>query len=178
VPDIFTIGHSTHEPDAFLALLRRHDITLVADVRTIPRSRRVPHFNADVLPGWLAAAGIEYRHFVNLGGRRTPRSDSPNTGWQHPSFRGYADHMATNAFASALAELEDLAKERRVAYMCAEGLWWRCHRRMISDALVGRGWRVLHIMPDGDISEHRMTDFAVVTDGHVAYPAPQGSLEV
>ena len=178
MPDIFTIGHSTHEPGAFLALLRRHDVALVADVRTIPHSRRVPHFNADVLPGWLAAAGVEYRHLVDLGGRRKASHDSTNTGWQHPSFRGYADHMATPAFTTALVDLEELARMHRVAYMCAEGLWWRCHRRMISDALVVRAWRVLHIMPDGDLAEHRMTPFAVIDNGHVTYPAPQGSLEV
>jgi uncharacterized protein (DUF488 family) len=178
VPDIFTIGHSTHEPDAFLALLRRHEIALVADVRTIPRSRRVAHFNVDVLPGWLAAAGVQYRHLVDLGGRRKASPTSPNTGWQHPSFRGYADHMSTPAFATALAELEELAHARRVAYMCAEGLWWRCHRRMISDALVARAWHVRHIMPDGDLAEHRMTPFAVIGGLRVTYPAPQGSLEV
>jgi uncharacterized protein (DUF488 family) len=178
VSDVYTIGHSTHEPAEFLSLLRRHGIVLLVDVRTIPRSRRVPQFNRETMPAWLQEAGIEYRHLGELGGRRTARRDSPNTGWRHPSFRGYADHMATPEFARGLEELERWARERPAAYMCAEGLWWRCHRRMISDALVARGWRVMHVMPDGALAQHEMTPFAVVRGGLVTYPAPQGSLEV
>jgi uncharacterized protein (DUF488 family) len=179
VSDIWTVGHSTHDADAFLSLLHAHGIEDLADVRTVPRSRRVPQFNGDTLPGWLERAGIAYQYLPALGGRRSPRPDSTtNAGWQHPSFRGYADHMQTPEFAAGLAELETIARERRAAYMCAEGLWWRCHRRMISDALAARGWRVHHIMPDGGVREHDMTAFAVVEGGTVTYPAPQGSLEV
>ena len=173
---IFTIGHSTHSEDELVALLRRHEIEAVADVRRYPSSRRLPRFNAGSLAEWLPAAGIEYVQLGDaLGGRRKPLPDTPNGGWRVSGFRGYADHMASDEFRSALAELERLGRERPTASMCAEGPWWRCHRQLIADALLARGWEVIHVMPDGRSEPHRLTPFAAV-DGHaITYPG-QGSL--
>lgn len=173
---IHTIGHSTLPPEEFLALLRRHRIEAVADVRRYPSSRRLPHFNAGTLAESLRAAGIEYVQLGDaLGGRRKARPDSPNGGWRVAGFRAYADHMTCDEARSALAALEDLGRERRTAFMCAEGPWWRCHRQLIADALVARGWEVSHVMPDGRLERHRLTPFAVVDGDRVTYPG-QGSL--
>ena len=173
---IHTIGHSTHSLEQFLALLGRHEIEAVADVRRYPSSRRFPHFNAGSLAESLPAAGIEYVQLGDaLGGRRTPRPDTPNGGWRVAGFRGYADHMPSEEFRAALAQLERLGRERRTAFMCAEGPWWRCHRQLIADALVARGWEVAHVMPDGHIEEHRLTPFATVEGEQITYPG-QGSL--
>jgi uncharacterized protein (DUF488 family) len=158
---IFTVGHSTHGPEAFLELLRAHRIELLCDVRRFPGSRRHPQFNAGAIEATLRDAGIGYEQFGDdLGGRRRPRRDSPHTGWRVAAFRGYADHMDTDEFAAGLERLERLARDRRVAIMCAEGDWRRCHRRLISDALAARGWRVVHIRPDGSLEEHQPTVFA------------------
>src|SRR5205807_6218520 len=132
---VFSIGHSTHDLPTFTGLLRDHGIGHVADVRSFPRSRRLPHFDADSLGPSLAAEGIGYTHLPALGGLRKPVAGSPNDGWQHPGFRGYADHMGTEGFAEGLRTLDDLAERERTAYLCAEGLWWRCHRRLLPDAL-------------------------------------------
>ena len=168
---IFTIGHSTHGSEEFLKLLRSQGIEAVADVRRYPSSRRHPHFNAGSLAEALPREGIDYVELGEaLGGRRTPRPDTPNMGWRVAGFRGYADHMESAEFRSALAELEDLARERRAAFMCAEGPWWRCHRQLIADALLARGWEVQHVMPDGRLEEHRLTPFAVVEGDAVTYP--------
>ncbi len=168
---IFTIGHSTHGLEEFVALLRRHDIEAIADVRRWPSSRRHPHFNAGPLEESLTAKGIEYVQLGEaLGGRRRAVPDSVNSGWRVPGFRGYADHMTSQEFRSALAELEELAQERRTAFMCAEGPWWRCHRQLIADALLAREWSVHHVMPDGRLQEHRLTPFAVVEGQRVTYP--------
>jgi uncharacterized protein (DUF488 family) len=145
-------------------------------VRAHPGSRRLPHFARASLERELPAAGIEYRHLLDLGGRRRPRPDSPNGGWRVDSFRGYADHMATPAFAEGMAALESLAEHRPTAVMCAEGLWWRCHRRLVADALLVRGWDVLHIAPDGRGEAHVLTDFAAVDGTRVTYPPAQTSL--
>lgn len=168
---IFTIGHSTHEEADFLRLLRAHAISAVADVRRWPSSRRHPHFNAEHLQRALGEERIAYlRLGEELGGRRSTTPDSPNLGWRVKGFRGYADHMATPEFRSGLERLEELASERRTAVMCAEGQWWRCHRQLIADALLARGWRVLHIGPDGRIEDHRLTPFAeVLGDGRIVY---------
>ena len=174
---IFTIGHSTHSTEAFIALLDRHGIVVVADVRAHPGSRRLPHFGAAPLAQSLAAAGIEYAHLPELGGRRRPLPGSPNAAWDHDQFQGYADHMATEEFANGLSRLEDLA-DRPAAAMCAEGLWWRCHRRLLSDALLARGHETVHVLPDGALATHELTDFAVVELGRVTYPPAQASLEV
>jgi uncharacterized protein (DUF488 family) len=168
---IFTIGHSTRTATEFVALLHAHHITVVADVRAVPRSRRHPHFSREALAAVLAAAGIEYRHEPALGGKRTPRPDSPNGGWRDPAFRGYADHMATQEFSAAVAALLALAADRRVAVMCAEAKWWECHRQLVADALVAKGRAVCHIVSVRDAPAHELTPFARVIDGRVQYPS-------
>jgi uncharacterized protein (DUF488 family) len=170
MPTVFSIGHSTHTADDFMGLLRRHGVVQVADVRTVPRSRRHPHFSREVLPACLEARGIAYRHFAALGGLRRPRPDSPNTAWQHPSFRGYADYMAGAEFARGVDELATWAAAGPTAFMCAEALWWRCHRRLLADVLVVRGWAVAHILASGSAAPHEMTSFARVIDGELRYP--------
>lgn len=175
--EILTVGHSTHDLDAFLALLRGQYVRALADVRRHPGSRRLPHFNAGPLGEALANAGIEYAAFGDeLGGRRRPVSGSPNRGWRVAQFQGYADHMTTPEFAAGLTRLETLAKSRRTAYMCAEGDWRRCHRRLVSDALLIRGWRVLHLLRDGGLEEHELTPFALVEDERISYPSAQPRL--
>jgi uncharacterized protein (DUF488 family) len=176
--DIFTVGHSTHELDEFVGLLGTHGVRLLVDVRQYPRSRRVPHFNLEALEASLPERGIEYLHMRELGGRRRPRPNSVNDGWENEQFRGYADHMGTPEFGAAIERLEQLARARPAAVMCAEASWARCHRRLISDALLVRGWRVLHIGPDGRLAEHHLTPFAVVSDGRLSYPAEQTSLGI
>jgi uncharacterized protein (DUF488 family) len=176
--DIFTVGHSTHALDEFVELLRRNGIGSLVDVRAYPRSRRHPHFNTESLAFELPGEGISYVHEQALGGRRSPVPGSVNGGWREEQFQGYADHMATPEFSEALARVEELARSSPTALMCAEGLWWRCHRRLTSDALLVRGWRVLHIGPDGATSEHELTPFAVVSDDHLTYPPEQISLDI
>jgi uncharacterized protein (DUF488 family) len=174
---IWTVGHSTQEHDELVALLRAHGVEQIADVRRYPASRRHPQFNAGALAAALPAEGIAYEHFETLGGRRSRRPDSPNDGWTEPGFQGYADWMGDPGFQQALARLERVAERRRTAVMCAEGMWWRCHRRLVADALVVRGWTVEHILPDGRTAKHRLTEFAVVGEGGaLSYPAPQGRL--
>jgi uncharacterized protein (DUF488 family) len=176
--EILTIGHSTHPVERFVGLLRRWRVWVLCDVRRYPGSRRHPQFNADALGAALERAGIGYERLGNeLGGRRRPGRDSRNAGWRVAGFRGYADHMKSAEFAAGLERLEALARRHRAAIMCAEGEWRRCHRRLISDALAARGWRVVHIRPDGRFEEHELPEFAVVSDGAVSYP-DQGSLPV
>jgi uncharacterized protein (DUF488 family) len=178
-PHVFTIGHSTHSADRFAALLRAHRIELLGDVRRHPGSQRHPQFDADSLSAALPGAGIAYHGFgEQLGGRRRPRRDSPNNGWRGAAFQGYADHMQTPEFAAGLERLEGLARERRTAIMCAEGDWRRCHRRLIADALLIRGWRVVHIRPDGRPEEHRLTPFAVAEGDALTYRPSQAALDV
>ena len=154
--EILTIGHSTHPVERFIALVQTHSVELVCDVRRYPGSRRNPQFNAASLESALRDAGLGYAGLGDeLGGRRRPRRDSPHPAWRVAAFRGYADHMDPGEFAAGLERLEALAGARRAAVMCAEGDWRRCHRRMISDALASRGWRVLHIRPDGRPEEHQ-----------------------
>jgi len=149
------------------------------DVRTVPRSRRNPQFEQGALSASLTERGIEYRHEPALGGFRRPRPDSVNRGWTHPAFRGYADYMATPEFAAALSRLEELAKERPTTVMCAEAQWWRCHRRLISDALVVRRWEVLHLGLREEPVPHELTPFALVGPGAaLSYPPAQGELEL
>jgi uncharacterized protein (DUF488 family) len=177
VPAIFTIGHSTHELKQFGALLRAHRVECVVDVRRYPRSRRMPHFSGDALEESLPADGLGYVHLVELGGRRQALKSSPNTGWTTSGFRGYADHMSSPAFEAGLERVEAIARKSVSALMCAEALWWRCHRRLVSDALVARGWRVTHIGADGRLENHSLTSFAAVSGGRVTYPAEQLSLD-
>lgn len=175
---IFSVGHSTHGPAEFVRLLDRHDVEQVCDVRRHPGSRRMPWFNQDVLAPEMARHGLAYRHLPELGGRRRPARDSPNGGWRVEGFRGYADHMTSAEFAAGLDTLEKLARERSTTMMCAEGLWWRCHRRLISDALTLHGWEVVHIAPDGGTTLHELTPFAAMDEGHLTYPPPQASLDM
>src|SRR5438045_5773370 len=142
---IWTIGHSTRTIDKFISLLEEHGIKLLADVRLLPGSKRYPQFNKETLADSLGKVAICYEHFPELGGRRKPREDSPTTAWRNESFRGYADYMETEEFATAIARLQELAAACRTAIMCAEVLWWQCHRGLIADALKASGWLVLHI---------------------------------
>jgi uncharacterized protein (DUF488 family) len=167
---IFTMGHSTRPLEDFLALLGENRIELLADVRTVPRSRHNPQFNLETLPESLMTAGISYAHLKELGGLRKAMPDSSNSGWRLATFRGYADYMQTDAFVTALDELIALASEKRTAIMCAELLWWRCHRMLISDALSIRGWEVIHILGAGKAQQHNLTKFAVVSGLTITYP--------
>lgn len=167
---IFTIGHSTHPIERFLELVGEHRIAIIADVRSFPSSKRWPQFNRAELSGALERAGIEYRWLEQLGGRRhSKRKDSAHTAWEHPAFRSYADYTESTDFESGLRELTQIATGARTAYMCSEGLWWRCHRRIISDYLTVRGWTVEHIMPDGKLKPHALAPFARVVDGLIVY---------
>jgi len=167
---VYTIGHSTLSAEVFLALLKRHDIRQLADVRSIPRSRRHPHFAGDALEAFLSEAGITYRHFPSLGGLRRPRPDSVNTAWRHASFRGYADHMQTVEFKTAISALEDFARGGRSVVMCAEAVWWRCHRRLLADALLVRNVGVQHIISDSPPKPHELSEFGRPQGGGIIYP--------
>jgi len=170
---IYTIGHSDRSIEGFLDLLRAHGIEEVVDVRRFPGSRRHPHFGAEALRASLAQAGIGYHHVEALGGRRgRPAPDSPNNGWRVASFQAYADRMAEPEWLDALGALERRAGQRRVALMCSEAVPWRCHRRLIADALVVRGWDVGHIIGTGAVRPHELQDFArPLPDGRIVYPA-------
>lgn len=171
---IYTIGHSTRSGSEFVALLREHGVELLVDVRQFPGSRKWPQFGAADLAANLASAGIGYRHLPALGGRRRPQPESENTYWQHPSFRAYADYMARPEFAAGLQELAAAAQGQSVAIMCAEAVPWRCHRQLIADALVDRGFHVLHILTPGRFEEHRLNPRARrEPDGHLVYRAEQ-----
>jgi uncharacterized protein (DUF488 family) len=167
----WSVGHSTHSLDAFVALLVANGIELLADIRTVPKSRRHPHFRSEALERSLPACGIRYHHLARLGGWRRPADDSPNGGWRNLSFRGYADYALTEEFAEGLAQLRELAGAGRTAMMCSEALWWRCHRRLVADRLVAGGDFVWHLSADGRSSRHELTAFANVgPDGLVTYP--------
>lgn len=171
----FTIGHSTRPVEAFIELLRESDVALVVDVRTAPRSRTNPQFNRERLPESLAAAGIGYEHLAELGGLRGKRRSaepSPNTFWDNDSFRNYADYALTDGFRAGLERLRRLGQERRCAIMCAEAVWWRCHRRIIADYLLASGDSVLHILGPGHVEPARLTPAAELRgDGTLVYPA-------
>ncbi|HMJ07452.1 MAG TPA: DUF488 domain-containing protein, partial [Pyrinomonadaceae bacterium] len=165
-----TIGHSTRPIDEFIEILEANNVQVLADVRTVPRSRHNPQFNKDELPGSLAEASIDYQHLSELGGLRHTRKDSINTGWRNNSFRGYADYMQTPEFAAAVAGLIDLAKQKQVAIMCAEAVPWRCHRSLIGDALLVRGVRVDDIYDLTHRRPHQLTAFAKVDETTITYP--------
>ena len=174
---IYTIGHVAMPVEYFIDLLRRFEVTLLVDIRRFPGSRKSPQFNREALAEALKAAGIGYEHFDVLGGRRRPRPDSLNCAWRNESFRGYADYMETPEFREGLQELIALARGQRVAIMCAEAVWWRCHRSMVADALTVEGWEVQHIMSDGGLRPHRLTAPARIVEGALTYreaPAPPG----
>jgi uncharacterized protein (DUF488 family) len=179
IAEILTIGHSTHELEQFVELLHGAGVDLLVDVRQVPVSRRMPWFAGDSLSETLPGHGVDYAHERRLGGFRKPRPGTPNTGWEVEAFRGYADHMGSVEFAAGLAHTEQLARERRVALMCAEAQYTSCHRRLTSDALLVRGWDVFHVGPDGAQRLHVLTEFAVVSDNApITYPSRQVSLDV
>lgn len=170
-PVLWTMGHSTRSIEDFIELLAAHAIQMLADVRKIPYSRHNPQFNQDSLTKSLQNAEIQYRHLPGLGGRRKTRQDSENVGWRNASFRGYADYMQTGPFQNELADLMMMAQNRPVAIMCAEAVPWRCHRFLISDALVSRGWTVRHIISATSTQTHTLTPFAKLKEGRLTYPA-------
>jgi len=167
---IFTIGHSTRSLEELVDLLKHHHVDLLVDVRTVPASRRMPHFAKAALKRALPAHGIEYMHMPELGGLRKPRPDSINLGWRNVSFRGYADYMQTDEFWRAIDRLASLPS--RTAIMCAEAVPWRCHRSLVADALVVRGVEVRHITGRSEPARHLLTPFARVEDDRISYPAP------
>lgn len=166
---IWTIGHSTRSWEDFLELLQEFSINGLVDVRSYPGSRKFPHFNKENLEELLPKNNISYSHFKSLGGRRKPDPESENTVWRHPSFRAYADYMQTEEFQKGIRELEKIGQQEKVAYMCSEAVWWRCHRSMISDELKVKNWEVLHIMGAGKISEHPFTSPAKVKNEKLVY---------
>jgi uncharacterized protein (DUF488 family) len=175
-PIVLTIGHSNHPLDRFLALLARHEVEALLDIRRFPGSRKHPHFHRGNLTAALPQSGVEYHWLEALGGRRHKRRDeSPNLGLENQSFRNYADYMLTDEFRRGVEEVLETARRKRSALMCAEGLFWQCHRRLVSDFLVANGVTVQHIMPSGELRPHQLTRGAVVEDGQVSYPG-NGSL--
>lgn len=172
---IFTVGHSTLPIDRFLSLIRAFAIERLVDIRTVPRSRRNPQFNANSLAGALAGSQVEYMLMPALGGLRHPRKDLPNAGWRNESFRGYADYMQTPAFADALETLIAAGREKRVVIMCAEALPWRCHRSLVADALSIRGVPAIDILSKADFRRHDLTSFARVEGTRLIYPPQRPS---
>ncbi len=171
-PKLFTIGHSTRTLEEFLAILHAHNIKTLVDVRTVPRSRRVPQFNTENLAESLPREHIKYLHLPTLGGLRKTRADSINTAWRNASFRGYADYMQTQKFDQGLSELIRIAKKSPTVIMCAEAVPWRCHRSLIADAMLARGWEVIDLFSESSAKPHKLTDFAKVEGTQVTYPAP------
>ena len=172
-PTIWTLGHSTRSLDEFLTVLDGYDIELIADVRRFPGSRRLPHYAAPALEATLAQRGIAYHWLPALGGRRRPDPESASVAWRHPAFRAYADHTTSDEFADGLFELLMLAHGLRTAIMCAEVLWWRCHRRLIADVLASLGVPVVHIRDERAAEPHRLTAPARLVDGRLTYePEP------
>lgn len=170
----FTIGHSTRPITEFIGLLREAEIEIVADVRTVPRSRANPHYTSDVLPKLLADCYIGYEHLAALGGLRPRSSDVPpyvNGLWQNQSFHNYADYAMSEEFHSGLMRLLDLGNDRRCAIMCAEAVWWRCHRRIVADYLLACGAEVFHILGRGRFDNAQMTPGAKINDGTLTYPS-------
>ncbi len=180
-PVVLTVGHSARPLETFIRLLQAHRVARIVDIRTIPRSRRNPQFNREILPPKLRAAGIGYVHLRKLGGLRHARPESPNKGWRNSSFRGFADYMQTSEFEAGLLRLLKLAKQKRTAIMCAEAVPWRCHRSLVADALQVRGVTVEHIMSGKRRQPHSLTPFARVQGKQITYPpnerrAAQGAL--
>jgi len=174
---IYTIGHSTHPEKEFIALLKHYKIQTLMDVRTIPKSRWNPQFNSIAMQKSLPAAGIEYIHEPELGGLRKPAKNSINTGWENEGFRGYADYMLTTQFESALNRLIHRSKNRVIAVMCAEAFYAKCHRKLLSDALIVRGIQVIHIISEKQTIPHELTPFAKVQGHQITYPPGQSELE-
>ena len=166
---IWTVGHSTRSGEEFTQILKAHEIAVLVDVRTFPGSRRYPQFNKGELAEALNKIQIEYKHEPRLGGRRPPRPDSHNTAWRNAQFRGYADHMETDEFKNGVQELLELAANARVTVMCAEAVWWRCHRSLIADYLKVAGHDVVHILDLNKIQEHPFTSAARLVNGKLSY---------
>ena len=166
---IWTIGHSTRTARDFGQILLAHKIETLVDVRTFPGSRRYPQFNKSVLSESLASVNIVYKHDPRLGGRRTPRKDSHNTAWRNAMFRGYADHMETDEFNVGIKELLEVARRSRTTVMCAEAVWWKCHRSLIADYLKASGHTVLHIIDEKKSEEHPFTSAVRIVDGELSY---------
>ena len=175
--EFWTIGHSNHTLDVFLGLLKSHEIRVLADVRRYPGSRRHPHFNSEELAAALAKAAVQYLPFPELGGRRRPMKDSPNSAWENEMFRGYADHMMSTEFRNGMDRLCRLAKNQRTAVMCAEALWWQCHRSLIADYLKAGGAKVWHILSETKVEEHPYTSPARIVDGKLSYAPAAAPLE-
>ena len=169
---IWTIGHSTRTIDDFISLLKANEIKVLADVRAWPTSKRYPQFNKDALAESLSAHGIRYEHFAELGGKRTAKADSRNTVWRNASFRGYADYMETEQFQKGIDRLLDVSRSHgATAIMCAEAVWWRCHRSLIADYLKARGVEVLHILGANKVEPHPYTPPARIVNGELSYEA-------
>ncbi len=172
---VLTIGHSTLTLEAFVELLKKNEVTMVVDVRTVPRSRHNPQFNKDALPSSLERSGIRYLHLNGLGGLRRPDKDSLNTAWRNAGFRGFADYMQTEEFERHLGTLIELSRAERLALMCAEAVPWRCHRSLIADALLVRGLHVEHIIGKGERRPHTLTPWAHVRGTTITYPSSDGA---
>jgi uncharacterized protein (DUF488 family) len=170
---IWTIGHSTRSIEEFIQLLKASDIRALADVRQFPGSRRFPHFNREQLSASLAESGIDYAHFLELGGRRRAQADSPNTAWRNEAFRGYADYMSTAGFRAGIERLLPFAGEKPTAIMCAEALWWQCHRGLIADHLKAAGHEVIHILGKDKTESHPFTSAARLINGKLSYSADE-----
>jgi uncharacterized protein (DUF488 family) len=166
---IWTIGHSTHPQEEFVAILHSFNIKMLVDIRNYPGSRRYPHFNKEALEVSLPANGIQYLHLKELGGRRKPVENSMNTTWRNEAFRGYADYMQTVEFKQAIEKLETVAQTNFTAYMCSEAVWWNCHRSLVSDYLKWKGWTVMHIMNLNKATEHPYTKPAKIVNGILSY---------
>jgi len=176
--DIWTIGHSTREIGEFISLLQSREIEAVADVRLLPGSRRYPQFNREQLEATLVEIGIEYVHFPELGGRRRPLKNSPNDTWRNESFRGYADYMMTEPFNAGIERLLQWAERKRTVILCAEALWWRCHRALIADELKVQGKVVRHILSKPKAEEHPFTAAARIVAGKLSYRATESPAEL
>jgi uncharacterized protein (DUF488 family) len=172
-PTIFTIGHSTHQINEFVELLEAHGVKEIVDVRSIPMSGYNPQFNSDVLKESLRRVHIKYKHLKKLGGLRHTKKDSINLGWRNISFRGFADYMGSLEFEEGLEALQKIAHARETAIMCAEAVPWRCHRSLIADALIKKGWLVRDIMSSTNVPKHRLTSFLQVKKGKLTYPLPK-----
>jgi uncharacterized protein (DUF488 family) len=171
---LWTIGHSTRTIEEFIAVLRHYQIEALADIRRFPGSRRLPQFGQEALRSSLQQAGIHYQLIAELGGRRRTSADSVNTVWRNTSFRGYADHTATEEFATGLQRLQKMAAKQRTCMMCAEVLWWRCHRSLVADVLMVRDIRVMHIRDEKHIEEHPYTRPARLYRGRLTYDSTRG----
>jgi uncharacterized protein (DUF488 family) len=176
---IWTIGHSTRTIEEFMGALQAHGIKLVADVRQLPGSKRYPQFNQEPLAKSLADAGIIYQHFPELGGRRKPRRDSRNLAWRNEAFRGYADYMETAEFSRGIARLQETAERQgAIAIMCAEALWWKCHRSLIADYLKAQGSEVIHIINANKTELHPFTSAVKIIDGKLDYSGTEPELPI